>query len=149
MNNICIRKAKESDLPAIEKLIVELIESMKTKEDFDPTIAIKNCRNFLHNSSSYLLVAERDRAVIGFINITIRLTLLHPGGSGLIDELIVGKAYRKKGIGKLLIDATIEKCKQLGCCEVEVSTEFTNTTARRFYKNSGFEERGVTLEKDL
>jgi len=48
----------------------------------------------------------------------------------------------------LLITA-IEKCKQFGCCEVEVSTETENTKAREFYKKCGFEEVGVLFEVDL
>jgi ribosomal protein S18 acetylase RimI-like enzyme len=67
----------------------------------------------------------------------------------LIDELVVASSFRDKGVGRELLDAAVEKCKQLGCSEVEVSTEFTNTKAKEFYKRCGFEERGVILEKDL
>lgn len=149
MNNISIRKVKESDLPIIEKLSIELIESMDNKEGIDRNMVVENCRNLLNDVNSYLLVAEMDRTVIGFINFTIRKTLLHSAPSGLIDELVVTRNYRGKGVGKQLIYAAIELCKQLGCCEVEASTEFTNTNAREFYKNCGFKERGVILEKDL
>jgi ribosomal protein S18 acetylase RimI-like enzyme len=48
-----------------------------------------------------------------------------------------------------LVLAAIEKCRQLGCCEVEVSTEKTNLKARKFYKRYGFEERGMLFEMDL
>ena len=86
---------------------------------------------------------------MGFITITTHQTPLHFSSSGLIDEIVVSRAYRGEGIGKMLIGAAIEKFKQLGCCEIEVSSEFKNTTVKRFYKNCGFEEKGVILEKDL
>jgi len=149
MNNIRIREADESDLSMIEKLMIELIYSLYSKEGIDAHRVVENCRTALSDANYYLLIAEMNEAVIGFINFTIRKTLLHSGPSGLIDELVVSKSYRGKGVGKQLIYAAIEKCRQLGCCEVEVSTEFTNTNAREFYKNCGFEERGVILEKDL
>jgi ribosomal protein S18 acetylase RimI-like enzyme len=149
MNNIIIRKAKEADLTALENLISELIDSMGTREGIDLSMAIKNCRKFINDNNSYLAVAEKNRDIIGFINFTMRQTVLHYGGSGLIDELVVGGNYRGKGIGKMLMNFAIEKCKELGCCEVEVSTESTNTKAREFYKSYGFEETGIILEKDL
>jgi len=149
MSNILIREARESDVPTIVKLAVELIESMKNKEGIDLYRILGNCQNLLKNTNSHILVAEVDGAIAGFINFTTHRTLLHIGSSGLIDELVVNKNYRGKGIGKQLIYAAIEKCKHLGCCEVEVNTEFTNTNARKFYKGCGFEERGVILEKEL
>ena len=87
--------------------------------------------------------------MVGFINFTVRRTLLHSGPSGLIDELVVTSRYRRRGVAKQLIRASIERCGQLGCCELEVGTELANTNAIRFYKNCGFEDRGVILEKDL
>jgi len=74
---------------------------------------------------------------------------LHRGLSGLIDEIIVAKSYRGKSLGKQLLSSAIEKSRQLGCCEVEVSTEKTNIKAREFYRQCGFKERGVFFEIDL
>lgn len=75
--------------------------------------------------------------------------MMHPGPSGLIDELVVSKSSRGAGIGKQLIQAVIDKCRESGCYEVEVSTEKSNTKARRFYKTCGFEEDAVLLELGL
>ena len=149
MNNIIIRKAKESDLPIIKKLMGELIEVIDNKEGIDINNVIENCRYLLNMTNSCILVAEIDEAVIGLINFTIRKTLMHSGPSGLIDELVITKNYQSKGVGQNLIYAAIEKCKERGCCEIEVSTEFTNKNAREFYRTCGFMEIGVILEKDL
>jgi len=86
---------------------------------------------------------------VGFINFTVRQTILHQNPSGLIDELVVAEEYRGKGAGKQLVQAAIEKCRRLGCCEVEVSTEKANLNAREFYKQCGFEEIGMLFEVDL
>lgn len=149
MNNIFIRKAKKSDQPAIERLLKELIESLDSKEGIDSTVVPEKVVLFLNNTNPYFLVAEIDGDVRGFVDFTVRRTLLHSGPSALIDELVVGSGYQNKGVGKQLLNAVIAYCKQLGCCEVEVSTELTNTNARRFYKKCGFEERGIILEKNL
>jgi len=149
MSSICIRKAKESDLPLIKKLITDLIDVLNDRKGVSINTALKNVKDLLNDNNSHILVAEVNGDVIGFINFTIRRTILHSAPSGLIDELVIAKTHRGKGIGRLLLQAAIKKCKGLGCCEVEVSTEFSNTNARKFYKEVGFEEKGVILEKDL
>jgi GNAT superfamily N-acetyltransferase len=74
---------------------------------------------------------------------------MHPRPSGLIDELIVSGRSQGLGIGKQLILAAITECREIGCCEVEVSTEKSNAKARQFYKACGFKEDAVLLEIDL
>jgi ribosomal protein S18 acetylase RimI-like enzyme len=149
MDDILIRKATESDLPAIGKLLAELVNAMDDTEGVDIRVAVENYSNLLKDPGSHFLVAEIVGTPVGFINFAIRQTVLHRSPSGLIDELVVAKEHEGRGIGKQLVLAAIEKCQQLGCCEVEVSTEKTNVEARKFYRKCGFEERGMLLEMDL
>ena len=149
MTEILIREARESDLLTIRKLTLELIEAMGNTEGIDIKLIAENCQNFLCEANSHILVAEIKGVVVGFLNFTTRKTILHRGLSGLIDELIIAKSYRGKGVGKQLLSSAIKKSRQLGCCEVEVSTEKTNIKAREFYRQCGFTERGVLFEIDL
>ncbi len=149
MKDILIREATESDLPAIGKLLKDLADAMDNTEGIDTGIAIKTCEHLLNDASSHILVAAKEKSPVGFINFTVRQTILHRSPSASIDELVVAEEYRSKGVGKQLVLAAIEKCRQLGCCEVEASTEKTNLEAREFYKQCGFEERGMLFEADL
>jgi GNAT superfamily N-acetyltransferase len=149
MNDILIRKAKKSDLPVMGKLLAELVNALNDSEGIDIGIGLKTCEQFLKYASSHFLVAEIEGSPVGFINFVVRQTILHRSPSALIDELVVAKEYQGKGVGKRLVLAAVEKCKQLGCCEVEVSTEKTNVKARKFYKKCGFTERGILFEMDL
>ena len=149
MNNILVREATESDLPAIGKLLEDLTDAMDNTEGIDAGIARRTCEHLLNDDKSHFLVAAKEKMPVGFINFTVRQTILHRSPSGLIDELVVAEEYRSKGVGKQLVLAAIEKCRQLGCCEVEASAERTNVAAREFYKQCGFEERGTLFEADL
>jgi len=149
MEDIIIRKANKSDLPIIIELMKELIEAMDDVEGFDIDIVSENCHSLLNDVNSNIMVAEIDGHTVGVVKYSARRTFLHSGLSGLIDELVVTKDYRGKGIGKQLIFAVIERCEQLGCCEVELTTEYTNTNAIEFYKKCGFVERGPLFEKEL
>ena len=149
MKDILVREATKSDLPAIGKLLKGLVNAIDNTEGIDTGIPIKTWERLLNNAGSYFLVAEREGTPVGFINFMVRQTILHRSPSALIDELVVAEEYRGKGVGKQLVQAAIEKCRQLGCCEIEVSTEKTNIEAREFYEKCGFEERGMFFEADL
>ena len=149
MKDIRIRKATKSDLPVIGELLAELVNAMDDTEGIDVGIAFKTCEHLLTDADSHFLVAEIAGTPVGFIHFTIRQTVLHRSPSAMIDELVVAKEYQGKGVGKQLVLAAMEQCKQIGCCEVEVSTEKTNDKARKFYKRCGFEEKGILFEVDL
>jgi GNAT superfamily N-acetyltransferase len=149
MRGIRVRKATESDLPVIGKLLAELIQAMDNTEGIDIGIAVKTCQRLLNDANSHFLVAELKGTPVGFINFTVRRTVLHRSPSAMIDELVVAEEYRRKGVGERLVLTVIEKCERFGCCEVEVSTEKANVKARRFYRKCGFGEKGTLFEVDL
>jgi GNAT superfamily N-acetyltransferase len=149
MKDTVVRKARKSDLPAIRKLVAELVDAIDDTECIDIRVTLRTLEHLLKDSRSHFLVAATKRTPVGFIHFMTRQTILHRSPSALIDELVVTEEYQGKGIGKQLILATIEKCRQLGCCEVEVSTEKTNSKARRFYKRCGFDKSEILFEVDL
>jgi len=149
MNDILVRQATEDDLPTMGRLLEELVRAMDDMAGIDVGAAVRTCGGLLNAVGSHLLVAEVDGKAVGFVHFAVRQTILHQGPSALIDELVVADEYRGKGAGKELVLAVMEKCRQLGCCEVEVSTEKTNIRAREFYENCGFEERGLLFEAEL
>jgi len=148
-SSISVKPATEADLPLIKPLLLELLEAMDNTEGLDIEQAFKNCRILIKDPASHILLAKDKDAVVGFVNFTTRKTIMHPGLSGLIDELVVSRSHRGRGIGKNLLLAAIEKCRGMGCCEVEVSTEKSNARAWEFYQRCSFEEDAVLLEMDL
>ena len=148
-DDISILEATEVDAPAIVRLMDELADAVRDTGGLDVAAAPGNLQALLERPDSYLLVARSGSDIVGFINFTVRGTVLHAGPSGLIDELVVAKGYRGHGAGRSLVLAAAEKCRRLGCCELEVSTEKANTDAREFYKECGFREDAVLLEMPL
>ncbi len=148
-NKIRIEPATETDLPSIKPLLLELVDAIENREGFSVEQSVENFRILVKDPAYYMLLARDGDNILGFVNFTTRRTIMHPRPSGLIDELIVSRRSRSSGIGKKLVMGAINKCRELGCCEVEVSTEKSNIKARRFYKACGFEEDAVLLEIDL
>ena len=144
-----IVEAIESDLPAIIVLLEELSSDLERSHDLDQQQLLANCQVLLHDPRAHILLAKDGTKTIGLITFSTRTTALHLAPSALIDELVVSEQYRGQGIGGELLEAAIEECRRLGCCEMEVGTESSNRKARDFYRKHGFEEEAILLEKDL
>ena len=147
--SLLISSAVEGDLDEITELAMKLSEEIDESDQIDIRIIKKNIRQFFKNTDSHFIVARSSNTTIGFVNFTVRKTILHSSRSALIDEFIVEEKFRGKGVGKRLLSEVIKHCRDLGCCELEVSTLMNNQNARDFYRNCGFEEEAVLLEMDL
>ena len=55
-----------------------------------------------------------------------------------IHDIVVGKAYRGRGISKLLLAKAEEIALNLGCCKLTLEVLEGNTVAQAAYKASGF-----------
>jgi len=143
-----IRAAVDSDGFQVYQLIaqlqqfagVEVAQEVTFKRQFRQALADPRFRAF---------VVEESGAIQGVITVWLRESLFHGGQVALIDELIIDESSRGQGIGSRLVDHVVAYCAQLGCAEVEVSTEADNRVARTFYARHGFAEQGVILEREL
>jgi GNAT superfamily N-acetyltransferase len=95
------------------------------------------------------LVAEEGRGLVGFVSMICYRTLLHPGGTALINELVVAEHRRRQGIGRSLLTAAVELARSRGMNEVEVGVERANHGALGFYRGQAFALEYVLLGRDL
>lgn len=149
MASQAIVDASEADLASIVELLVELSSTLEKQHDVDRQQLIANCLSIIHNPNAYMLIVKEGEETLGLITFSTRRTALHPAPSALVDEIIVKEEHQGRGIGSSLLIATIDRCRQLGCCEVEVSTEMSNDEAQAFYLASGFSGDAILFEMDL
>jgi N-acetylglutamate synthase-like GNAT family acetyltransferase len=91
----------------------------------------------------HLAVDPLDRAV-GMVALSHRPSLRLKGRIATIDELIVLPAWRKKGIGKELLQRAVTRIKVLGCKRLEVLTH-SRADGPGFLAKLGFVEIDSTL----
>ena len=149
MENFLIREYKENDLDQVNSLLKELDNAVESSHGFDQSKTEKiflKMKSFPQFYKNY--IAENKKKIIGFISLIVYETV-YCGKTALINELIVKQDLRKKGIGKLLIQKVKDVSRTLGIEELEVSTEFSNLNARKFYSNCGFNNEYVLLNMEL
>ena len=87
--------------------------------------------------------------VVGIVNNdeVIRLDFKAPK-IGRITELVVAKEYRKKHIGKKLLDSMQDYLKSIGCEKIMIAVVGYNEDAIKFYKKNGYHMRLMDMIED-
>ena len=134
---------------AIARLIVQLHDTAEKSPDFEIPKIMENIIGVLSMDDNLVLVAKREAQLLGMISIHFRSTMFHDRPSALIDELVVDVEHRHESIGAMLVNSALNAARKRNCCEVEVSTERSNSAAIEFYRKMGFEDFGVFLEREL
>jgi N-acetylglutamate synthase-like GNAT family acetyltransferase len=136
-----IRKAIENDLSRIIELYEELTNE---KIEIQSSTAKEVLRAIETIPTGELLVIEDDGFIAGTIFILIMPNLSHNAHPwGLIENMVVDKSLHRRGIGRKLLEYTVERCRQAGCYKVQLMSTDTRKDAHKFYRALGFENTAL------
>ena len=97
----------------------------------------------IRNQNAYIYVIEEDNIIIGTIKLMIECKLHNNlRHVGHIEDVVVHKSYRNRGLGKLLIEYAKEISINHNCYKIVLSCNKDNI---EFYKRSGFIEKGSEM----
>jgi ribosomal protein S18 acetylase RimI-like enzyme len=149
-DEVIIREMHEQDTARISDLMAQLDELFHSGHDISPEAIASTFEEIKEHNGIYKnYVAVLDDKIVGFISVVVYKTFFHPGGTALINELIVDKDYRGQGIGELLINKIKVLANIRRFNEIEVSTTLDNKKAIAFYKKNGFVDENVLLGMEL
>lgn len=136
-----VRTAVRQDIPRIIELYEDLTEekldlSAETIERVFSEIAELPEHNFL--------VAEEDGFVLGTLFVLIVPNLSHNAHPwGCIENVVVDRRFRGKGIGHLLMESAAEFCREAGCYKIQLLSHKKRLEAHKFYRALGYEDSAL------
>lgn len=155
---VLIRPAAPADLETIGRLGALLV---RTHHDFDPERFIAASPQTENAYGSFLgtqldrpnilvLVAERDGEVIGYTYAGVEGTdyMALRGPAGVLYDIVVDPAHRGRGIGRVLLDATLLALKAKGAPRVVLSTAERNESAQRLFARAGFRRTMIEMTRE-
>ena len=131
-----IREAKETDLKQILNLIVELAVYEKAPDMVEVTVEDLKASGFGKSRDFLCFVADIDSKIVG-IAITYTRFSTWKGRVLHLEDLIVSKNMRGRGIGSALLDKVVLHAANLAVKRVCWEVLDWNTNAIDFYKAKG------------
>jgi ribosomal protein S18 acetylase RimI-like enzyme len=138
-----IRDAVREDIPAILDLIRQLGET----DHPGSTATAEAIGAALNHPALGVLIAEDGGEPRGFLSYTVRPNLYHGADAGHVDELVVDRQTRGRGLGTALLTEFLHRMRLRGCAEVSVGVLRQNRRAQRLYRSLGFTEEVLLLER--
>jgi len=149
MDNVTIRESIHDDIPLILELLYEL-GRQKPQKDGELEKFKKLLKNYMQEDDKKILVAQdNDSKIIGMISMVFLPRLNQNTLEMYVPELIVLQNYRSKGIGKKLINSSIEFGKEKKCHRIRLESGNQRIESHKFYKHLGFENSSVFFTKNL
>lgn len=134
--NITVRKATEADIPQLVGLMAEFyaaagfsLAAIWANRSFSALLADQS-------RGAAWIVAE-DAAPVGYVILTVRFSMEHGGLDGFIDDLFVRPLYRRRGFGRLALQALFDECRRRGVLAVSVEAGPDNAGAQALYASHG------------
>ena len=156
---VTVRRATSADLAAVGALGALLV---KEHHDFDPQrfLAARDrtpadyaafLSRQLDDATTAVLVAEENGTVIGYSYAALEgydyMALRGP--AGILHDIIVEPGQRGRGIGRLLLEATLAYLRSRGAPRVVLSTAEQNESAQRLFAGLGFRRTMVEMTREL
>ncbi len=155
-----IREFRAADTAAVVAIVRQLqahesrfFDRMIPPGQFDSKY-IDRIQADVGKAGGVILVAEVDGELTGYATL-----LLHQSSEGERDEILytfskvgdlaVTESCRNRGVGRALIAECERRARAAGQKWLQLGVLAGNQGARRFYREVGFGELGLTLEKHL
>ena len=149
MENITIRESTYDDIPSLLELLYELGRP-KPQQDNELEKFTTLLKNYIQEDDKKSLVAQIDNSkIIGMISMVFLSRLNQNTSEMYVPELIVSQNYHSKGIGKKLINFSIELGKEKKCHRIRLESGNQRIESHKFYKHLGFEDSSIFFTKNL
>ena len=122
MGDITIRPWEERDRAHVQALLKLLSQDALVRSEDAPTY-----------------VAESDGRVVGMVTLCVFRTLTGP--KAYLDHLVVGPDWRRRGIGRALMQYAIEQASTAGASRIDLTANAQKQAGHALYRSLGFQER--------
>ena len=144
-----LRPLREDDFPAATRLVAEMGARRSPLPDRMDAVE-RSYREIVKRSTDASLLAEWDTAAVGICTVEIRSTLRRSTPEAWIPEIVVTEQSRGQGIGRALLEGSVQAAGKRGAERVALESGPQRATAQSLYRSMGFKPAGsaFTLLRD-
>ena len=132
-----VKRLESRDTP----LAAQVVKTFAAKD-----VSLEYMKRFLSNPANYLIVAEAEGNLAGFLLAYALERMKEDSHKMFIYEIEVVEGFRRKGVGTALINSVLGIVRREKMMSAFVFTNHSNKGAVEFYKSTGAEiENGDDL----
>jgi len=125
-------KVDAKTITEITSLLIQL------NPDFNPPVRIKDIKRVIDfPEATIFVVRDKNKEIVGMVTL-----IGYPQIEGMmkvwLEDLVVDKNHRKKGLGKKLVKEALKKARELKKKSVCFTSRLSRKIANKFYKKMGF-----------
>lgn len=148
-----LRIANHSDASSIAAISIEVWVGTYLKQGVTAFFAdyaleeftVQKIKSLIDDPTQFILVSQNEEGIDGFIRVSAKSPAPVNGCSDVeISTFYVQPRHHGKGIGKRLLSAALEHCRETCVKSVWLTTNAENDPAIAFYLAQGFEHVGET-----
>lgn len=148
--DVLVRHARPDDIPEMCGLLLELFS---IEQDFKPDMGKQSTGLGLLldsiSGSSVVFVAEKDNEIIGMCSVQTLISTAEGGAAGLVEDLIVQRGCRGKGVGSRLLSEVIKWCGARGISRLQLLRDIDNKEALNFYTGKGWKSTKLVCMRKI
>jgi GNAT superfamily N-acetyltransferase len=127
----------EDEIPSLLELYKQLNPRDEIVADEN---AVKNIWDKITSRNIKYFTAKDDERIVSSCYICIIPNLTRGGRPiGFIENVITDKSYRRKGIGKRIVEMALAYASEQNCYKVILQSGKERTPAHQFYESIGFD----------
>ncbi|MDA8028956.1 MAG: GNAT family N-acetyltransferase [Nitrospiraceae bacterium] len=139
MAEFTIDTARPEDIPALSDLLADLF-SLETDFRVDRTRQIRGLRMILASPDRGTVLVARDitGTIVGMVSIQLLVSTAAGGISGQIEDLVLQRGVRSRGLGSRLLREGLAWGQSRGSLRFQLAADLRNAPALSFYTRRGF-----------
>ena len=150
MSEVTYREATLDDVSTIVALLMD--DPLGAGRE-DPDDLAPYAKAFAHVATDprqVLVVAERDGAVVGTLQLSIIPGLSRRGATrAQVEAVRVRADERGTGLGTQLIEWAVGEAARRGCSLIQLTSDASRSGAHRFYERLGFAASHIGFKREL
>jgi ribosomal protein S18 acetylase RimI-like enzyme len=133
-------RAGRKESADVSRLLIGFRDHMGRDEPVDASIRASVERLLEREEAEYLLGAAGDgERAAGVVQLRFRWGVWWAAEDCWLEDLFVEEHARRSGLGRALVEATLERARERGCRRVELDVNTENPPALALYRSLGFE----------
>ena len=141
---ITVRAATSSDEEAVLALLPQLFAPPGARPStYTEERGHTGIRWAVERPDADILLALDGDVLVGLASVYADIQSIRYGKRCWLQDLVVSKDTRSRGIGKLLLDAATEWARKRDCTHLQLSSGMGRVDAHRFYRREGMTEEYV------